>query len=52
MKDGGANPIRTSVTVGMQNEIDAVVLSGLNENDRVMLQSRKSGGGGSPWGAK
>ena len=49
---GGENPIRTPVTIGMQNEVDAVVLSGLNEKDRVMLQNRKSVGGGSPWGGK
>ena len=47
---GGENPIRTPVTIGMQNEVDAVVLSGLNEKDRVMLQNRTSVGGGSPWG--
>ena len=52
MVNGGENPIRTPVTVGMQNEVDAVVLSGLNEKDRVMLQNRKSVGGGSPWGGK
>mgnify|MGYP001369647737 FL=1 len=50
MVNGGENPIRTPVTIGMQNEVDAVVLSGLNEKDRVMLQNRKSVGGGSPWG--
>ena len=49
---GGENPIRTPVTIGMQNEVDAVVLSGLNEKDRVMLQNRTSVGGGSPWGGK
>ena len=47
---GGENPIRTPVTIGMQNEVDADVLSGLNEKDRVMLQNRTSVGGGSPWG--
>ena len=52
MKDGGANPIRTAVTGGMQNEIEAVVRSGLKENERVRLQRRKAGGGGSPWGEK
>ena len=52
MVNGGENPIRTPVTVGMQNEVDAVVLSGLNEKDRVMLQNRTSVGGGSPWGGK
>ena len=50
MVNGGENSIRTPVTVGMQNEVDAVVLSGLNEKDRVMLQNRTSVGGGSPWG--
>ena len=50
MIGGGENPIRTPVTIGMQNEVDAVVLSGLNEKDRVMLQNRTSVGGGSPWG--
>ena len=50
MISGGENPIRTPVTIGMQNEVDAVVLSGLNEKDRVMLQNRTSVGGGSPWG--
>ena len=52
MVDGGEKPIWTPVTVGMQNEVDAVVLKGLNENDRVMLQNRSSGRGGPPWGGK
>jgi len=50
MIPGKGKPARTSIKVGMQNEVDAVVLSGLNESDRVLLQNRMSGGGGPPWG--
>ena len=52
MIPGKGKPARTSIKVGMQNEVDAVVLSGLNESDRVMLQNRMSGGGGPPWGGR
>jgi len=52
MIDSSEQPARTSIKVGMQNEVDAIVLSGLNEKDRVLLQNRMSRGGGPSWGGK
>ena len=47
----GDNPARTSVKIGLQNEVDAIVLSGLQNGARVLLKNRTAGGPGS-WGAK
>ena len=47
----GDNPTRTSVKIGLQNEVDAIVLSGLQNGARVLLKNRTAGGPGS-WGAK
>ena len=52
MISGKGKPARTSIKVGMQNAVNAVVLSGLNESDRVLLQKRMLGGGGPPWGGR
>ena len=52
MIDSSEQPARTSIKVGMQNEVDAIVLSGLNEKDRVLLQNRMARGGGPSWGGK
>ncbi len=50
MVDAG-EPTRKSVQVGLQNEVDAIVIGGLNNGARVLLKKRMAGGPGS-WGAK
>lgn len=47
--------VKQAVTVGINNRVNAQILSGLNEGDKIILseedptQSRKSGGGGRPF---